>query len=249
MRRDADSLAGFLDRLVGPHKRVTVFGPSPYRDLEPLLSGFDVELVHKSLPVPESRGYLTVREGERYLGSVPAAAFGELVDPARAAPWDPETRASAFRDLTGLLAGTEFTATDRHHLLATSREFEDRAARVGTGAFHAGFQSLSVFRSQFPVYERLATETDLNVTVYGVADWEPPETPGLTVRTANGGEIGEFWVLAFDGGDDPEMACALLAEATGPEETGGYRGAWTYDPETVRDLVDYLDGTYGERNP
>jgi len=249
MRSDADSLAAVLDRLVGPRKRVTVFGPAPYRDLEPLLARFDADLVHESLPVPESKGYLTVSEGESYLGSVPAAAFGELVDPARAAPWDAETRASAFRDLTGLLAGTEFSATDRRHLLATSREFEDRAYRTGRGALHAGFQSLSAFRSQYPVYERLADETDLDVAVYGEPDWEPPEAPGVTVRTAAGGELGEFWVLAFDGGGDPAMACALIAEATDPDEPGRYRGAWTYDPETVEALVDYLDRAYGERNP
>jgi hypothetical protein len=244
-----DSLAGFLDRIAGPRKRVTVFGPAPYRDLEPLLARFDVELVHESLSVPESKGYLTVSEGERYLGSVPAAAFGELVDPARAAPWDADTRNSAFRDLTALLAGTEFSATDRRHLLATSREFEDRASRVGRGALHVGFQSLPAFRAQLPIYGRLGDETDLDVTVYGDGDWESPEGVDVAVRTESGGELGEFWVLAFDGGGDPEMACALLAEATGPNASGEYRGAWTYDFETVRALVDYLDDTYGERNP
>jgi hypothetical protein len=70
----------------------------------------------------------------------------------------------------------------------------------------------------------------------------PPESRELRSRrrpTAN-------WVVAFDDGgrpDDTSQACALLAEEHQP---GPYVGYWTYDPEWVRDLTDYLTETYGE---
>jgi DICT domain-containing protein len=247
---------------------VTTYGPRDYEDLRDLLAQFDVELTHRSLPIPESAGYLTVSDGESFLGAVSAGAFGELLDPPRESPWDPATRESAFRDLTSLLADTTFRATERRHLLATSREFEDRAYRMGRGALHVGFQRLSAFRTQLPVYERLARETDLSITVYGEREaLRASETSGdaascegdrretsegvsgdaasldLTLRTEGDGEIGEYWIVAFDGGGDEGMACALLAEETAP---GEYEGAWTYDPALVNDLVAYLNSTYGE---
>lgn len=242
MGSETPSLAALLERLRGPSRTVTVYGPEAYDELEELLAQFSVELVHESLPIPESEGYLTVRTGEVTLGTLPAAAFGELVDPSRDSPWDEATRASAFRDLTPLLSETAFRATDRRHLLATSREFEDRAYRVGRGRLHAGFQSLASFRHQLPIYQRLAHETDLDVTVYGEPDWRPSDSPDVDVRSDDGGELGRYWVLAFDGGGTDEMACALVAEET---DAGSYDGAWTYDPGLVADVIEYLEATYG----
>jgi hypothetical protein len=236
------ALRVFLDRVIERQKTLTTFGPESYSELEPLLSQFNVTLEHSHLPIPEADGYLTVRDDDDYLGSISAAAFAELTDPREGDPWDPELRQSAYRDLLHLLDDTTFTTTDKRQLVATSREIEDRAYRVGHDTLYASFQSLSTFETQLPIYEHLAANTDLSICVYGNPDWEPPDIPGVTVHAEND-EIGKFWLVAFDGGNEPEMECALLAEERDP---GEFHGFWTYDPQTVDELTYYLDTTYGD---
>ncbi|WP_436926550.1 DICT sensory domain-containing protein [Halosimplex amylolyticum] len=226
------------DRARGPGKTVTTFGPDPYADLKPVLAQFDVGLDHEFLPIPESEGYLTVSVEGRTLGSISAAAFGELRDPDTELPWDAATRESAYRDLVQLLAGTTFVMDDRRHLLATAREIEDRALRRGHGRLYASFQSLSAFRAQVPVYERLVGRTDLRAFVYGAPDWEPPDVEHVTVRLDDADDLVAFWVVAFDGAGDDDAKCAMIAEETAPDE---YTGVLTYDPEVVDDLTAYLD--------
>jgi hypothetical protein len=52
---------------------------------------------------------------------------------------------------------------------ATAREVEDRAWRTGGGTLYAGFQSLSAFETQVPVYERLVD--DIVARLDGVAGY------------------------------------------------------------------------------
>lgn len=233
-----------LERIRGPQTTVTTYGPERPAALHEFLGRFDVRLFHERLPIPASKSYLTVQRGGEYRGSAPLEATLDVTDPPRGPPWDDTPDASSYRDLTTLLAGTAFTSVERRHLLATSREIENRAWRVGRGTLYAGFQSLSAYRSQLAVYRHLAGETALDIRVYGAPDWTPPEVPGVLVHRGAGseGELGAFWFVVFDGGGDDEMACALVAEE---ESDGRYRGAWTYDPETVRDFATYLDTTYG----
>mgnify|MGYP000619212344 CR=1 FL=1 len=254
-----DSVADALDQIRGPPTTVTTYGPERDESLHAFLGRFDVALGHESLPIPASAGYLTVRRGGEYRGSVPASAFADVVDPPRTAPWDSAVRASGYSDLGTLLAEAQFTSLTRSHLLATSREIEDRAFRVGQGTLYAGFQSLSAYRDQLPVYERLAAETDLRVHVYGAPDWTPPAVEGVSVHTGattedsdgsdgkalSSDELGAFWFVAFDGEGDDEMACALVAEQVSDD---GYRGAWTYDAALVRGITAYLDATYEPEN-
>jgi len=243
------SVADALERIRGPATTVTTYGPERDEALHAFLERFDVEVYHEQLPVSADAGYLTVRSGGEYRGSVPASAFADSVDPPRDAPWTPEVRESGYGELGTLLAGARFTSLERPHLLATTREIEDRAFRVGRGTLYAGFQSLSAYRAQLRIYERLAAETNLSVHVYGESDWTPPAIERVTVHTGAteqgtlaGDELGAFWFVAFDGGEDDAMACALVAEEV---RDGEYRGAWTYDPDIVREFTAYLDGTYG----
>lgn len=237
------SLRELRDRARGPTKTVTTYGPDPYADLEPVLDRFDVALTHEYLPIPESEGYLTVSVDGRSLGSISAAAFGELRDPDRGLPWDAPTRESAFRELVELLAGTTFVMDDRGQLLATAREIEDRALRRGRGRLYASFQSLSAFRAQVPVYERLVGRTDLRAFVFGAPDWDPPDVERVTVRTDGACDLADFWVVAFDGAGDGDAKCAMIAEETEPDE---YTGVLTYDPDVVDELTAYLDGIGGQ---
>jgi len=238
------SVRDALERIRGPQTTITTYGPERDDALHEFLERFDVELSHERLPIPASQSYLTVRRDGTYHGSASLPDSAGVDDPPRNPPWDDTVETAGYRELTALLAGTAFTSVQRRHLLATSREIEDRAWRVGRGTLYAGFQSLSAFRSQLAVYRRLAAETALDVRVYGAPDWEPPEVPGVLVHSGDGveSELGAFWFVAFDGGGDDEMACALVAEQ---ETDDTYRGAWTYDPAVVRAFTAYLDETYG----
>ncbi|WP_123538292.1 DICT sensory domain-containing protein [Halosimplex salinum] len=234
----ATSLRELRDRARGPVKRITTFGPEAYADVESVLGQFDATLTHEYLPIPESDSYLTVRSGDRHLGSVSAAALGDLRDPVERPPWDTETRESAYRELVSLLSGTTFVMDDRRRLVATAREIEDRAYRHGRGRLSVTFQSLSAFRAQVPAYRRLVGSTDLEVVVFGTPDWEPPPIENVTVEPDTTGELTEFWVVAFDGDGADGRKCAMIAEEADPDE---YTGVVTYDPAVVDDLIEYLE--------
>ncbi len=141
---------------------------------------------------------------------------------------------AGYRAVFDALEGTTFEALDRRQLLAVSREIEDRAYRTGSGTLRASFQTLSAFRPQVDPYRELAA-TNLEVHVYGVADWHPPEIPGVTYHVDAGGGLEPYWALAFDGGDDDSRACGLLAR-----ERDAYEGFWTDDAATVAAIDDAL---------
>jgi hypothetical protein len=146
-----------------------------------------------------------------------------------------------YRPILDHLNETMFTSYDRRRMLSASREVEDRAWRVGNGSLHAGFQTPENFDAQRTVYSRLATRTDLSVHayVYPESQTSPPENVHLhRERTP---EVRTSWFVAFDGGSAPDSECALLAEE---REPGRFYGFWTYDAETVREIVDHLQSTY-----
>ena len=232
------ALREFLDSAAARRKTLTVFSPDRYETLAEHFETRNVAVEHADLPDDGSGGFVVVSEGDEFVGSVGEAAIRELVGPPTAfgtAPTD------ATRALLSLLADTTFVSFDKRQMLAAAREIEDRAYRRLRGTLRTGFQRLSALRHQERVYEALATETDLDVHVYGRPDWDP-EVPGATVHEADDGEIGAFWFVVFDGGGDDERACALVAEE---RDSGGFHGFWTYDPETVGAIDAHLEATYG----
>ncbi|MES3161181.1 MAG: DICT sensory domain-containing protein [Halorubrum sp.] len=136
---------------------------------------------------------------------------------------------------------TMFTSYSRRDMVAASREIEDRAWRVGRGELHAGFQTLDVLTGETTTYDRLGEKTALDVHAYATAEGEPPDAGRYTVHVARSAEIRETWFVAYDGGGVDEAKCALLAEERAP---GEFYGFWSYDPETVDTIVDYLTDRY-----
>lgn len=167
------------------------------------------------------------RDGE-FAGVLPVAVIERLLEPPVVRPQTTDGLSPAYRALFEVLDETVYTSMARRELLAVSREIEDRAGRLGTGSLHVSFQRLSVFRTQLPAYSKLA-ETGVAIHVYGEDDWMPPAIPGVVYHPESAGSMGEYWVVAFDGGDDPTQSCALVAR----EEADGYRGFWTNDEEMV----------------
>jgi hypothetical protein len=195
---------------------------------------------HEPLPDDGSGGFVVVADDEEFVGSVPRRDVRRLLSPGAS---DLELGSEPGVGLPmNLLADTTFVAFDRRKLLAASREIEDRAYRQGRGTLRVGFQSQSALASQQDVYDALVRETDLDVHVYVSADWEPT-SPCATVHAEDAEEIGQFWLVVFDGGGDDRQACALLAEAV-DDEPGSFRGFWSYDPGRVAALDSYLAETY-----
>lgn len=266
------TLGAFLETAAARRKTLTVFAPEYYETLADHFESRNVTVEHAGLPDDGSGGFVTVSEGDEFVGSVGATAVRSLVEPNTRFGGEPS---EATRALLDLLADTTFVSFDKRQMLAVAREIEDRAFRRGRGTLRTGFQALSAMRHQRDVYETLGTETDLDVHVYGRPDWNPPDIPGVTVHTEDVPEIGEFWFVVFDGGGDANQACALVAEEVGAStegdegeqpstddgsepsptdeplstdeprhEPGTFRGFWTYDAETVERLDGYLRESY-----
>ncbi|RAW45562.1 histidine kinase [Halorubrum sp. 48-1-W] len=139
------------------------------------------------------------------------------------------------------LEETLFTSYSRSDMVAASREIEDRAWRVGDGELHAGFQTLDVLAGESNTYDRLSGKDRLEVHAYAAAEGDAPESANFTLHIGRTAEIRETWFVAYDGGGFDGAKCVLLAEE---REPGRFYGFWSYDPDTVDRVVDYLTGRY-----
>ena len=137
---------------------------------------------------------------------------------------------------------TMFTSYSRADMVAASREIEDRAWRVGDGELHAGFQTLDLLTGETDTYDVLGEKTDLDVHAYAADEGNPPAVEHYMVHVGRTAEIRETWFVAYDGGGLDEAKCALLAEE---RASGEFYGFWSYDPETVDEIIDYLTEQYG----
>lgn len=170
-----------------------------------------------------------------------ATSLSSLVadDSSRRAPG---FEADPYRPILDELDETFFTSYDAAQMLAASREIEDRAWRTGSGRLYAGFQTYSVLEAQLPVYEQLGAKSGLDVAALAAPDGElPPYEETFAVCGRSTPEVRTVWFVAFDGGPTPDDACALVAEE---RDSGRFYGFWTYDPDTVDDIFDYVTDRY-----
>lgn len=237
------SLQEFVAEMDAQRRTVTVFSDEPQPDLAERFATWNVDLRFERLPEGTTDAFVTIRQGEQFLGSVDAGVLADFFEPTLTLPGsDSGTSLAPFLDH---LDETLFHGTTRRQLLATSREFEDRAWRVGSGRVVAGFQRPDALEAQRSVFRSLA-EHGLDVRVYFGGDWPTATIPGVRMHAVRNDEIGRFWFVAFDGGPtaadgDVSQACLLLAEEIEPRS---YRGFWTYDPDRVQALIAYVDETY-----
>ena len=127
-------------------------------------------------------------------------------------------------------------------LVEMSRHIEALAWRVGGGALRAGFQRLSRLDDEYgtyEAYEQLAA-ADVDVHLYGVPDWTPPEAFGA-VHAAEDAELRDSWFVTFEHSHDAVPDAALLAVETGRNRWDGF---WTYRPDLVADIAAYAAETF-----
>ena len=227
---------------------LTVFNADPAvtDELREYFTDRNVRIVDdRTASGPEEFAVLA-RDGE----FVTAVTVGELLpgrggDDEGASADDDGTPGGVGKPVLDHLDETMFTSYSREDMVAASREIEDRAWRVGDGALHAGFQTLDVLSGESETYDLLGEKANLNVHAYAAAEGDAPETGHYTVHTGRTAELRETWFVAYDGGGYDDAKCALLAEERAPEE---FYGFWSYDPETVDYIIDYLTDRYRVRS-
>lgn len=155
---------------------------------------------------------------------------------------EPGFVAETYRPILDHLDETVFTSYSIGDMIAASREIEDRAFRTAKGELHSGFQTLDTLGGELELYNRIATESDLNVHTYAAPEGSVPKDAQFRIHIERSPEIRNTWFVAFDGGGIENNKCALLAEERG-ERT--FYGFWSYEPETVDYMIDHLRSTYG----
>ena len=140
------------------------------------------------------------------------------------------------------LDDTRFDSYDKRRMVLASRIVEFRAWNHRDGELHAGFQTLDVLTGETDTYDVLGEKTDLDVHAYAADEGNPPAVEHYMVHVGRTAEIRETWFVAYDGGGLDEAKCALLAEE---RASGEFYGFWSYDPETVDEIIDYLTEQYG----
>lgn len=146
-----------------------------------------------------------------------------------------------FRHVLRHLESETFTSTSSRRLLATTREIEDRAYRVGGGALRVGFQNAANLRAERERYAALARR-GLTVTTWIAPGTDVPSVPGVAVRAVDHPDVRECWFVAY-ASTDARQGCALLAHERAPDS---YDGFWTYDPDVLERLWVEID-ELGER--
>ena len=239
-----NSLGAFVDSIEGRRKTLEVHTDDD-AVLETLRRQFEtrnVDVDHRSLGALDDAGFVIVRDvGGAFRGALGLDQFEAIRSPRIHPPWELADPDHDRSELFDFLENTLFTAYSRRQMLATTREIEERAWRVGTGRLYAGFERATAFAAQRSVYERFGSHDSLTVAVFIDDEWTDPVPEGVTVVSDAGSELGEYWFVIFDGGDTELDACALLAEERRP---GEFYGFWTYDPTLVGELVSYLKATY-----
>jgi hypothetical protein len=223
-------------------KTLVIYSGDANTDIADQFESKNVAVQYRQLRGVGPDEFLVIRDENGFKGAIGLTSLREFLTPPVLVPWSEEFDPSSFRDLLALLDRTLFTSFDRRQMLAASREFEDRAWRVGNGTLHVGFQSLSAFQAQTDVYRHLANETSLDIHIYGRMDWGPPRIRNTTFHAKMSGEIGAVWFIVYDGGGDDRQKCALVAEEG---DEGRFFGFWTYDASMVDDLRFHLERTYG----
>lgn len=219
----------YIEAVEDRRKRFVVYTPGDEPDVTDSLATRNVTVEHRQLPPDGPPGFVTIHDDGSFAGAVGLDDLAELLAPPVVRPGERDGLTDGYRALLDVLEETLFSSLDRRQLLATSREIEDRALRTGRGTLRVGFGSLSVFESQLHVYRHLAAETELDIHVYGRPDWSPPDVQNTTYHEDRNGSLAPFWWLTYDGGDDPTLACVLVAR----EREDGFVGFWSYDPHLV----------------
>jgi hypothetical protein len=210
-----DSLGDAIEDVERRRKTVVAYttDDAVAEELKTQFSTRNVRVSRRVIPASGGPGFVVVRDaGGEFQGAVSVDNLQAILSPEIHPPWTLEGTGADLTEVFDFLDNTVFTSYDRRQMLATSREIEERAWRRGTGRLVVGFQRSTAFAAQLPVYDRFGAETDVAVRIYIDDEWDGDSNEHIHVQSVVGGEIGQYWFVAFDGGESDLEACALLAE-------------------------------------
>ncbi|RQG89847.1 histidine kinase [Natrarchaeobius halalkaliphilus] len=238
-----NGLRDAIDEIEAHRKRLEVYTDDPRTaaELKRQFSTQNVDVEHRPTTILGDPGFVVIRtSGGEFRGALGLDQFAEILSPDIHPPWVLSDSPANTSVLFDFLENTLFGSYSRRQMLATSREIEERAVRIGDGRLYTGFQRERAALEQTAVYDRLANHKSLSVTVFVDGKWSK-RSGDVTVVTDTDGEIGDYWFVIFDGAGVELQRCALLAEERKP---GRYYGFWTYDPDLVSSLVGHLATKY-----
>ena len=240
---DLSSLHDLIERVEAMGYTLTVCNPGSESELDLLadrLEQYGVEVRTVELSTETPTGTAILHRGEEPLAMSPA---GELYDAVQfEAPQEAESAAEPA--VLERAHRRQYTVDNggKLRMVRISRLVERRALDVGRGTLHTGFQRLGRVDDELgtrELYERIA-RTDVDVHMYG-RPGEVPNEEWYTIHAGETPELAESWFVVFDGGGREGTMGALVSEETAPKE---YSGFWTYKPDLVRTVEDYLSTVY-----
>lgn len=235
-----DALGDAFDAVERRHRTLEVYTDDDalVSELEAQFSTRNVEVARRSATAVDGGGAVVVRDADgEFRAGLGVDHLRAIASPEIHPPWALDAAEPDYAEIFDFLDNAIFASYDRRQMLATTREIEGRAWRVGEGTLYAGFQRSAAFAAQTTVYER-----SLAIRLFVEDEWSAALPDAVDVVSGAGDEIGQFWFVLFDGGGSDMQKCGLLAEEREPDR---YRGFWTYDPEIVDELMEYLQTTYG----
>jgi hypothetical protein len=250
------SIAAFLDSVDAPERSLVTLNrtePKPVQNLlELAFDGQTVTVGESMLPEEAANLVLLVEDGEVVAVSPLEAVMDAFLlvnaDLYRTGlsgldKYEAPEVLTRLDETVFRLRGYPASNKEKLLLIVMSRYIERRAWVVGSGTLRSTFQRLSRIedeRGTRAVYERLS-DTDVEVHVYGVPDWEPPASLGVRLHTGTSADYRKSWCVVFVPEDDADAHAALVAVEVGRNE---WRGMWTYRRDRVLAIQDYLVGHF-----
>lgn len=250
-----NSLAGFIDEVETSKKTLLFLNRTEPKSLVNLLrrglGDQPVTITERQIPEGTQDIVCLIDEGE-VVAMTPISHLMDaylLINSDRYRTGTRQIESESFPDvLTGLdeveftLRGYPKSAKKKLLLILISRFIEFQAFSHGRGTLRATFQYLSRLDDELgtrTVYEWLA-DSNVDTHVYGVNDAPEMVTDiGVTVHSGSHEEYRRSWVVVFTPPQDDttDGQVALVAIETGRNV---WRGMWTYEPERVSRVNEYV---------
>jgi len=248
-----DHLTDFIDDAPTDEWSLAVVNrtrPRPVQEMvETLFADQPVDVEEAELAACETDAVILLRDGD----VVATSSLGELEDTILFVNSDLYVTGARslgeieVPDVISRLENTPFrlrgypeSDTEKLPLILLSRIIEQRAYESESGRLRTSFQRLSRIKDERGtrnVYSRLS-DTDVDVHVYGVPDWIPPETFSGTIHAGYGDEFQNGWFVVYHAPEDREGSAALVAYQDRPNE---WSSEWTFDESRVQEINGYLE--------
>ena len=249
------SLSDFFELRESPEWSVQIVNqtdPDPVqRMIEDLFGGLSIDVSNMELPEQDDDLLMLLRDGDvvktssvdilkntlLMVNSDLYRTGGTLLEET-----DPPDVITQLSDTLFRLRGYPESNTEKLVLTLISRYIEYQAWVQEAGTLRTSFQRLSLLDEEQgtrDVYDRLGDCSSLDVHVYGIPNWDPPETLGVTIHGVSDEEIAQNWFVIYEGDDRPGVA--MLAVEVGMNE---WHGFWTFDQDEIGRISQYVRQAY-----